>query len=204
MKVAIDTETGGLIAGWNEVIEITFLPLDDRYYPLEDIKFMTQVRPEHPDRVELGALIANKRVARDVANKEAAMAEAMKLIMQYPLRVDTLKAFGEWHAKHVSGQMAPLCHNLHFDMNFLEHWFMPAQSNAVSIKSLFNYQGRDTQRIAMYIQDKAKAAGVSLPFRGVSLPKLTQHFGIEHGDAHTSLGDARATAAVYRKLCRID
>lgn len=205
MKVVFDTETGGLTPGWHEVIEIAIIPLDDRYYPDENIPmFHTQVRPEFPERMQLGALIANGRVPKDAEDKEAAMAQAMEKIMQYPERKTTILAFGEWYANYIKEKMAWLAHNGSFDVPMLEHWFMPSHKEGVGFRNFLNYQGRDTQRIAMFLQDRAKANNMPMPFKGVSLTKLAEHFGVAHEHAHTAVGDALATAAVYRKLCKID
>ncbi len=205
MKAVIDTETGGLVAGWNEVLEITILPLDEDYRENTSIPmFHTTVRPDYIDRVELQALVANGRVQRSSTTKDQDFIEAKKLIMEYPTRAQTVAAFCEWHKTYVGKQIAPLAHNWRFDFDFLNHWFMPSHQDGVTIASFFNYQARDTQIVAMSMCDRAKANGAPLPFGGVSLTKLTEKLGIEHSTAHTSLGDARATAAVYRRLMGID
>lgn len=205
-KVVIDTETGGLVPGFHEVIEITIMPLDEKYYPDTNIaEFHTLVRPEYPERVTIDALIANKRVDRHAPDKDAAFAEAMEKIMQYPERKETIKAFGEWYMSNYAGKkLSWLCHNGFFDMSMMEHWFLPTHANGNSFARFFNYQGRDTQRIAMFRMDYAKANGLPTPYPGVSLQKLCEAYGIDHSEAHTSRGDCLSTAAVYRKMLKID
>ena len=201
----MDTETGGLTPGWHEVLEIAIVPLTDLYQPHPEIPaFHTTVRPEYPERVDLGALIANGRVRKDSPDKAVAMAEAMEKIMEYPTRKETVVAFVKWYNDYAKPEkLGWLCHNGNFDIPFLEHWFLPSHINGLGFRDFLNYQGRDTQRIAMWMQDNAKVRGVRLPLPGVSLTKITSFYGINHTEAHTALGDALATAEVYRRFCGI-
>ena len=209
MRVALDTETSGLTAGYHEILEIAIVPLDDNYFPDPNVPvFHTKVRPEFPERIQLGALIANGRVSKENKDDPNAFEAAKKEMESYPTRRETIGAFLEWYKENVlptgKKQMSPLAHNWHFDSSFLEHWFLPSHKDGISfIGTYFHYQARDTQRIVMYLQDRSIVKKVPTPFPGTSLTKVTGHFEIEHSAAHTAMGDAIATAAVYRRLCDI-
>ena len=81
------------------------------------------------------------------------------------------------------GENALLGHSILFDFSFLK-------KAAVNEKMSFEKQGIDTLKIARkYLKD----------LESRSLGALCRHYGIPHS-AHRALGDARATAALYRKL----
>lgn len=201
MNVVIDVETTGLAAGWHEVIEMCILPVDDKFFPMDVPPFHTQVRPEFPERVEIGAMIANHRVQRDAPDKQVALAAALEAMEKYPTRKETIAAFADWHKTVANSEkLAWLCHNGSFDMPFMDHWFMPSHNNGLGFRAFCHYQGRDTQRAVLYLQDRSVAQTGKTIFHKITLSEVAKHFGIPTPNAHTALGDCLTTAAVYRRL----
>jgi len=206
MKVVIDTETGGLQAGINPVLEIAIIPCSDRWLPEPEKAFHTLVRPtdEMMEHIDRRALIVNGRLNEGAS--DADYAEAIEKIKEYPDRVSTIKAFAAWYASMGGKQLTTLGHNWRFDYEMLEHsWMNVNRKKGASINSFFFYQAHDSQTTAQWMLEHAKVHGTadSLPFKSVSLAKLTEALGIPHSEKHSAMGDATATALLYRRLLNI-
>lgn len=96
-----------------------------------------------------------------------------------PKEAEALAAFLEF-----AGDSVLLGHNLPFDYSFLKYAF-------VRQKQEFERFGIDTLTFARkYLTE--------LPSR--SLPELCAHFGIDSGNSHRALDDARSAAQLYERL----
>jgi len=202
--VVCDVETGGLVAGHHEILEIAMVPTDETFHPLLDLAFKTTVRPDFPDRLDPGALKVNGRL-----REGQPLAEAVQEIMDTHTidRVASIRAFGEWWKDVCYGkQIAPMAQNWAFDFGFLEYsWMNVKHDPKCSFKNFVQHQARDTQRVVMYMLDRAQVLGQPKPFGGsTSLSKVAASLGISNDEAHTAFGDCVMTAAVYRKLVGVD
>jgi DNA polymerase III epsilon subunit-like protein len=192
---AIDTETGGLVAGQHELIAIAVVPLNAAFEQ-DGEPFYTKVRPEYPDRLTPGALKVN-------GESEESLASA-------PSRQEAIQAFLEWTNRTIVAPghkcIAPLAHNWAFDGPFIENWLDPTHESGV-MSTLFETFGvRDTKSVCMWLKDRAAALGRPAAFRYCSLKEMQKTLNIEvtwADAAHTAIGDALMTAACYRGLLRL-
>ena len=192
MKCAIDCETTGLVAGYNEIISIAIVPLNDDFSINTDIKpFVTDVRPEMPDHAHPKALEVNGRTLEE--------------LNEAPLRSDTISAFNDWFTEHVApNKIQPLGQNFAgFDKAFIQHWLDPKHEAPKVLDLFFHYQTRDSQFVAMFMYDRAKAQNSPFPFNRVSLTALAKAFDIDPGNSHSAYDDAVTSAKVYKAMVEL-
>ncbi len=159
------------------------------------------MRPEYFDRIEPEALKVNGKT--------------MEELQESPERSATVADFVNWFYTAISSYklkvIAPLGHNWGgFDKGFVSAWLDPTfqhvKSRGGALGAFFHYHGRDSMVAAQYINDRVvqrMGNNHTIPFRYTSLGKLAETLGIETPAAHTALGDALTTAAVYKKLSQI-
>jgi DNA polymerase III epsilon subunit-like protein len=92
-------------------------------------------------------------------------------------------------------QLIPLAHPWAFEYSFLNAWLGPAMVN-----DLFHRDARDSKALATGLNDMARLAGKTVPFKKTSLDYLCRHFGVQNLGPHDALWDALAEAEVYRSL----
>lgn len=178
--VAIDTETTGLRAGYNDLIQIGAIALDSKLQEMGD-PFEVFVKPIYPERIEDQAMKVNGL-------------DADELLLAAPTRYEALKEFKAWQ-RQFGKKLFPLAQNWPFDKGFLEAFIGAHQFNSV-----FHYEFVDTKSTANDLNFKAMAEGKEIPFPSTSLAGLCKALGIENVKAHDAVADARATAEVYREL----
>lgn len=84
-----------------------------------------------------------------------------------------------------------VAHNTPFDWAFFSQAMAQRGQRWVG-----DYHKIDTAALAIPLLKAGKVPNVKLA-------TLTAHFGVEHGDAHRALGDARACHGVYMKLMEL-
>lgn len=185
---AVDTETTGLVAGHNDIIEVAVVPLDAALEPMSGvIPFVTLLKPK--DRQP------------DSWTEEAARVHRITKEMLLVNGVDPWRAaelFEKWMERlHLAPgkKIAPLAWNWRFDAGFIEDWLGPKTYN-----DFFWNRARDGMPVVQYFNDRAEFEGRKPAFPQTSLQEVRARFGIPQSEAHRALGDALTTAKVYRKL----
>lgn len=193
MICAVDTETGGLLAGFHEVIAVAIVPLTETFEPAPVEPFVTKVRPEHPDRLSPGALKVN--------------GESWESLQNAPTRKESIELFFQWFKNTVLNngfkKISPLAQNWAFDKGFLQFWLDPSNTSPEAFDALFDYRSRDTMHTGMFLIDRSKVKRGELLMKYPSLKSLSAKFGVEQVDAHTALGDALTTAACYKAMVNL-
>lgn len=109
-------------------------------------------------------------------------------LMLYPTETDLLReSLKGWMTEYELQHIPVLAHNWAFDSAFLRT-VLPDYN-----KYFRRYE--DSNALALALQ----RAGI-LPEISTSLQSLAEHFGIDSGEAHTAIDDAKTTYAVYRAL----
>lgn len=136
-------------------------------------EFEIKIKPEHIEDADLVALKVNHYNKKDWESAYG-LKEAMEMISQ---KVKDCIMVGQ---------------NVAFDFGFLEYAF-----NKTGIANPMHYHKLDTISIAW-----AKLHGEK-DVKNFSLRELCLRFGIKNENAHTGLGDARATFELYKKLMEL-
>jgi DNA polymerase III alpha subunit (gram-positive type) len=183
---AIDSETTGLMSGYNELTQISIIPLNNEFEISEQYPFFSfYILPKHFDRYEIEA-----------QKKTKITQEFLELNALDKYRVADL--LDDWFTNlelPEGKRIAPLAFNWPFDKAFIEHWL-----GLETFNQFFLGQYRDPMVITTLLNDLAAWHGRLCPFASVSLSKVCTKLGIEYTNKHNSLDDAIATAKVYKKL----
>lgn len=184
---SIDIETTGLDTEKNDLLEIAIVPMapdfkvSDRLRPFEAI-----ILPQDPDRYKKDEKILGDETLADVILKGHAwhvVADMIELWVQ-KLHLPERK------------KIIPLGHNYKgFDEKFIRYVMGDA-----FYESIFDYHVRDTMQLALYLNDMADFLKEPIPFPKVDLTYVSKCLRIDNTRRHRALGDAVATAEVYRKL----
>lgn len=173
IKAVIDTETTGLVAGINEIVQIAVVIVDDDFKFVD--KFVSKVRPMHQANIDPEAMRVHK----------------IKNLDEAPTPLQVRNAFYQWHEEvHDSAVIEPIGHNYSFDKDFLKLFFGDYDER-------FYYKFRDTFVLAQALIDRG-----SLEVESLSLTPLCDHFEIPI-KSHDALGDVLATIQLYRKLLEV-
>ena len=187
---AMDVETTGREAGFNDVVQIALLPLDEttldphpKFPP-----FYQNICPTNPDRVEAEAMKVNGLDIEELMQCPSADQVA-------DMMIDWKDGLGLFKGK----RLIPLCQNSPFDIAFVKAWL----GNDL-YDTIFSRRGRDTMYLASGINDAFAWKGQELPFHQVGLKSLCKKFGIDIDGHHDALADCIATAKLYRELLRYE
>ena len=185
MLAAIDFETTGLIAGWHEPIQIAIVPLGKDLEPIITERFYWRIRPNHPERASREASETHRLDLDAEAPDEDTVAD---WLIEWISRLSRLPGLSY-------GRLQPLCHNWAFESAFFNAWL-----GRPLVELLFGYHARDTVSVAAAINDRATLCGEKVPFKSLSLKAICKRLQIVNDRPHDALGDAVATARVYRRL----
>ncbi len=185
---AIDVETTGTVAGFHEITQVCFLPLDNDLVPRRDIvPFDILLKIDFEDRIDWDALKVTK--TNFMKHQQVAM--------------DKYRAadlFEDWVAKlkiPERKRISPLAHNWPFDKAFIMDWLQPS-----AFSTYIDGRFRDTMALAMSINDIYEFLNEPVPFPKVNLKYLASTLKIPFTGAHNALVDCDATAKVYKALCK--
>jgi len=189
---AIDTETTGLDAYWNEIIQIAILPLDQNIEPRKDVTpFYIEMRPEHPERIDPKAMSVNNLNLATIMNRGFDQEKSKDLLRDWVDKLELPFTKSGIFRKRI----IPLAQNYAFDQAFIKHWLGIDMYN-----ELFDYSFADTMTVATYLNDRAAMHGEPVPFSKINLSYLASTLKIEHGGAHDALQDCLVTAKVYKRM----
>lgn len=190
LLAAMDIETTGLDPNYHDVVQVAVLPLEP--YTLEPHPkyqpFYQNIRPKNPDRAEPIAMQVNGL--------------DMEELLLCPSAEQVADALSEWFKGinlPLGKRLIPLCQNSPFDVAFMRQWL-----GIELYETIFARRGRDTMYTACAINDEHSYKGLALPFNGLGLKPLCQHFGIDISGHHDALADCIATARVYHALLRME
>lgn len=183
---AVDVETTGLIPGFHDLVQIAVLPLDSEINPLADvIPFYMTMKPIRPENIDWSTTSVTKL---DLAN----------IMLKAPDSYDAAHMFVEWFEDlnlPLKKRIAPLASNWIFDSGFIKEWLGPTD-----FESRFHFHYRDTQPVALFMNDRADKHQSKLPFSRVSVKSLGNHFDIVNLQAHDALQDCVTTAEIYKRM----
>jgi DNA polymerase III epsilon subunit-like protein len=194
---AIDCETTGLLPYSQEIIELAIVPLTNDFMVNDEIPiFHTTVKPEHPETITDEALSVNGKTREELET--------------FPTRIETVRAFVKWFEENVAKRqlksIVPLGHNFGgFDKPFIQAWLDPATKHGNAFSAFFHYHYHDSMIAAMYVNSRqnVKLPGSKPPFYSTSLANCCKRLQIVNEQEHSAIGDAIASAQVYRKLCEL-
>lgn len=188
LMVATDCETTGLNPDWNEIWQISCVPLDSQFNVVEDLPiFDINIRINHPERI-------SPQVSK--APIEDAMLNGLHPEAAY-------EAFEAWFDSlgcPEGKRLVPLAHNWGFEHRFYVSWL-----GYETFNHFFDTRARDTMQVATFLQDRADFDGEHIPFAGgVRLQDLAKDLGIPYDRyaLHTAVYDSALAAQVYKELLK--
>lgn len=187
---AVDTETSGMKAGYNDIIEVAVVPLN------ADLRPMPGVLPFH-------TIVRPKMRYPDAWTEEAEKVHGHKLedVMLHgvePFRAADL--FDTWFQRLELApykKIAPLGKNWGFDRGFLEDWLGPKTFNGI-----FWHRVRDLQPVVAYLNDQAEFDGEACPFPQTAQEDIRARLKIAPRKAHRAIDDALVLADCYRAVIK--
>jgi DNA polymerase III epsilon subunit-like protein len=187
---AVDVETTGIIPGFHDLIQVAALPLNADLEPLTTVPpFYMNLKPEYPERADYRA-------------KKVTGLSMADLILTGVEKYRAADLFVEWFDRlnmptsgTVGKKIMPLWSNGGFDKSFLLEWLGKETYNYI-----FHFHERDTQSIALFLNDRVYMHGEKQPFPKVGVSYLSSCFDIVNEHAHDALSDCLTTAHIYKRL----
>lgn len=187
---AVDVETTGTDFAEHEIFQVGILPLNSNFEPLRTIEpFYINMKPWRLDNIDYRALKVTKKRLAQLLQFSFDPHSAMDMLEEWYYRLDLPVT------AYQSKKIMPLWSNGSFDKTFLQKWLGIELYN-----HFFYFHERDTQTLALAINDRYYHHAEDIPFTRVGLSNLAAHFGIAQLNAHDALDDCVTTAEVYRKL----
>jgi DNA polymerase III epsilon subunit-like protein len=184
---AVDVETTGVLAGWNEIIQIACVPLNQHFEPSCTMRhFYMNIAPDHPERM-----------SKEAVRKHGITIDSLEGCVSQDKSFDL---FEEWLQNlnlPFGKRLIPLAHNWGFERAFLIHWL-----GLDGYNSAWQVHPRDTMLLAATVNDLYAWHGRRHPFKLLALPSLCKKFDIILDNAHDALADCLATAKLYAALMR--
>ena len=181
----IDVETTGADPMIHEIIQVAFLPLNSNYTPMKITPFYLNIRPMDIGTIDFRSVKVHKQT----------VVEMMAYAIQPEIAADM---FMDWFYKldlPLGKKLMPLWSGGSFDKGFLVQWLGNELYN-----DCIHYHERDTQSLALAINDRFDLNAESPPFGRIGLASLADYFGIINESAHDALADCATTAKVYRAM----
>lgn len=179
--LGIDTETTGLIAGTNQIVDICLLLIDGNFEVQHELRVFAL-----PDEDAVIEEIATKINGYNLAEWTAkgALTQAAMAAAVY-----------EFIKPHK--RLKPIAHNVSFDQGFLEALLKKhAVSGQVPFNKMIDYHSLDTMGIAMFL-DYVKTGQAR---KSYSLGALTSDYAIEHTNAHAAREDIYACLNLLKAM----
>lgn len=182
--LVVDTETGGLNPNYHEILQIALVwAKPDFRFDNTRLPFKMLMKPNHPERVESGALAVNG-LSLDYLDKHGVSQEKGAEI------------FYAWWKKECKGeQIEPVGQNWPFDRSFMMSWLGASHFNEI-----FHRHYRDTCSAAKFINDRQKMVDGKEVFKYFRLEALCNALGVKYEKGHDAYQDCVMTLEVYRQL----
>ena len=187
---AVDVETTGLVAGFNDLIQVGVLPLDSCIRPSKTARpFYLNITPKRPENIDAKACKIHRLKRAEMISNSINPFKAADLFDDWFEGLN-LPLAGATHKK-----IMPLWSNGSFDKSFLIDWLGDEH-----YRHYFHFHERDTQEFALSLNDRFDHHNVRVPFPKVELGYLTNALDIINDTPHDALSDCVATAEVYRRM----
>lgn len=173
--IVFDTETGGLDAEKNPILEIALITFDNNFK--EVMRYETYIKPYDDLFIDPQALAANGIKMRNVEAEGLSKSEAVKTLAEY-----FKKSMG---GNHPSLKPVILGHNIPFDIRFMERLFRGS-------KTPFNTLIAD---VFMDTMGDAKRAWPTI--ESLNLTRCCEEAGIKLIGAHRAMPDVLATMQLF-------
>jgi len=174
--VSIDLETTGLIDGYNEIISISCIAVNEKREIVTQMH--AEMKPMHPQRIDDESLKINGYTKEQ--------------IMEFPPPAAARSSFMIWCEHALEGnKIRALAHNWAFDKAFIKLWLGDELFN-----ELFHYHFEDSMVTARYL----KRCGLIPKELSTSLVPMCDHFNIPF-KAHRSKDDSHAANLLYNAEC---
>ena len=184
---SIDIETSGLDPEKDELLEIAIVPLKPNLTINYDLKpFDIIIQPKWPDNFQNNQILLPGMTLADVMLQGLEAWTAVDLLEQWYEKLNLPER----------KKIMPLGHNyVAFDRPFLQKWLTEPTYDYI-----FDYHVRDTMQIGLYLNDLSDYLGQGFPFPKVKLTYMCSCLKIPNMRRHRALGDAVATAELYRQI----
>lgn len=181
-----DTETTGLDSRSNDIIELSLYRLND------DMQKTWFIKPIDVTAIDPGALRVNGHKMEDLKLETKYGRETYKDPMKVIVEVENFIA-----EDGLPTDNRILCgHNVHFDKNMLEQFWIKCQSS--DSYPLSRKRTLDTMQIEFFL-DWCKGSMAE----GYSLANLVKKYGVKNEKAHSAAADTKATKEVFVKQVEI-
>ena len=173
----LDCETGGLEAGYHEMLTVAGIIEIDKKVVMD---FHFKMKPRYPDRLNPTALKVNGLTYNE--------------IMGFPDQFDTVYKLKKIFIKYGLRNNKLICagHNVGFDRGFLNALFL--QLGCKTLHYWLDYHHLDTMSVAAWLRYVGK-----LNIDSLKLVDLCLHFGIPL-KAHDAFEDIQATRLLAKEL----
>jgi DNA polymerase III epsilon subunit-like protein len=186
MPVVVDVETTGDKAGYHDLIQIAVLPLDDEFNPSKEHEyFEMKLRPVHGNIDPIASEVHRLDMAK-IMSEGVDADDAVDFFVRWYNRLDL----------PLNRRLMPIASNYVFDQGFVSAWLGHKLFN-----ERFYYHYRDTQSVALYLNDRAAMMNELIPYPAVGLNEIANRHGIENLKKHDALQDCITTAASYKAMC---
>ena len=188
LMCAVDVETTGLDPNVNEIVQICVLPLNAHCQPDTKVQpFDILIKPENIDGIDKNL----KGVFRE---------RIIKAINTGIPAYDAADLLNDWFEKlHLAERkrVSPLGHNWPFDRSFLIKWLGPQ-----NYEYIFDGRYRDTQAVALFLNDRAWMNVEQYPYPKVTLRYISTQLRIDSAKDkfHDAMYDCIITAEIYRRM----
>jgi DNA polymerase III alpha subunit (gram-positive type) len=179
--VCFDVETGGTDASKVSLLEAAFVVIDS--YTREKQSLILKIKPDDDIyHVQAEGLGINK--INLVEHDKVAITESKAKTVLF----DFLKM----HSNNGKDKLAPLGHNVKFDIDFIQAYLLTKNTWNMFVL----YRPRDTSTLGTMLKD---AELIPENVKG-SLESYAAFFGLTGYDYHTAMGDVDCTIDVYFKM----
>lgn len=187
---AVDVETTGVVPGFHDLIQVAILPLDSTIKPSKSAKpFSLNLTPIRIENIDPQACKIHRLTRAEMISNSIDVFKAADMFNDWFERLN-LPLAGGTHKK-----IMPLWSNGGFDKSFLIEWLGIDHYN-----HYFHFHERDTQSLALSINDRYDHYNERLPFPKVGLGYLSNALDVINENAHNALSDCITTAEVYRRM----